>query len=67
MVERLAPERGGATTVALRADGHPGRRFRAGQFAWLKLADAPYALTEHPFSYASSGPRSLISIGLAPS
>jgi predicted ferric reductase len=51
------PERGGATTVALRADGHPGRRFWPGQFAWLKLADAPYALTEHPFSYASSGER----------
>jgi 3-phenylpropionate/trans-cinnamate dioxygenase ferredoxin reductase subunit len=25
-----------------------------GQFAWLKLADAPHALAEHPFSYASS-------------
>jgi predicted ferric reductase len=57
VVERLVPERGGATTVALRADGHRGRRFRAGQFAWLKLADAPYALAEHPFSYASSGQR----------
>ena len=54
LVERLVPERGGATTVALRADGHRGQRFRPGQFAWLKLADAPHALAEHPFSYVSS-------------
>jgi predicted ferric reductase len=57
VVERVAPERGGAVTVALRADGHRGRPFRPGQFAWLKLADAPYGLAEHPFSYASSASR----------
>jgi predicted ferric reductase len=54
VVERLVPERGGATTLTLRADGHRGRRFRPGQFAWLKLADSPHALSEHPFSYSSS-------------
>jgi predicted ferric reductase len=57
VVERLVPERGGATTLALRAVGHAGRRFRPGQFAWLKLADAPHGLAEHPFSYASSAAR----------
>jgi predicted ferric reductase len=57
VVERLLPERGGATTVALRADGHSGQRFRPGQFAWLKLADEPHALAEHPFSYSSSSGR----------
>jgi predicted ferric reductase len=57
VVEQLVAERGGATTLVLRADGHAGRRFRPGQFAWLKLADAPYALAEHPFSYASSAAR----------
>ncbi|HEX8854626.1 MAG TPA: ferric reductase-like transmembrane domain-containing protein [Thermoleophilaceae bacterium] len=57
LIERLVPERGGATTLALRAEGHRGRAFRPGQFAWLKLADAPHALAEHPFSYASSASR----------
>jgi predicted ferric reductase len=54
VLERVLPERGGATTLALRAEGHGGRPFRPGQFAWLKLADAPHALAEHPFSYSSS-------------
>jgi predicted ferric reductase len=54
VVERVLPERGGATTLALRADGHGGQPFQPGQFAWLKLADAPHALAEHPFSYSSS-------------
>jgi predicted ferric reductase len=57
VVERVERERGGATTLALRADGHRGCRFRPGQFAWLKLADAPHALVEHPFSYSSSASR----------
>lgn len=57
VVDRVVPERGGATTLALRADGHCGRRFRPGQFAWLKLAHAPHALAEHPFSYSSSAAR----------
>jgi 3-phenylpropionate/trans-cinnamate dioxygenase ferredoxin reductase subunit len=57
VVERVAEERGGATTLALRADGHRGHHFRPGQFAWLRLADAPRALVEHPFSYSSSATR----------
>lgn len=44
----------GSLTLRLEAVGHPGAEFRPGQFAWLKHAGAPYALTEHPFSYASS-------------
>jgi predicted ferric reductase len=47
-------EPGGATTLELEADGHDGMAFQPGQFAWLKLGDRPYALREHPFSYASS-------------
>jgi predicted ferric reductase len=57
VIERVEQERGGATTLALRADGHRGCRFRPGQFAWLKLAEAPHALVEHPFSYSSSAHR----------
>ena len=54
VIERVVAERGGAASLALRADGHRGRPFRPGQYAWLKLADAPHALAEHPFSYSSS-------------
>jgi predicted ferric reductase len=54
VLEGVHPERGDATTLQLRADGHDGLPFEPGQFAWLKLADAPYALTEHPFSLSSS-------------
>ena len=51
---RSSEEPDGSTTLELEAVGHPGAAFRPGQFAWLKHAGAPYALTEHPFSYASS-------------
>jgi predicted ferric reductase len=54
VVERVIPELGGATTLALRAHRHHGHHFNPGQFAWLKLTDERYRLTEHPFSYSSS-------------
>jgi predicted ferric reductase len=54
VVDRVEPERGGATTVHLRADGHAGRLFEPGQFAWIKPGEAPLAFAEHPFSYSSS-------------
>lgn len=53
-VERVVSERGDAITIELRADGHAGRRFSPGQFAWLKLADRRLGVAEHPFSYSSS-------------
>ena len=56
-VSAVRPERGGATTIELEADGHRGDAFRPGQFAWLKFHGAPYALVEHPFSYSSSSHR----------
>jgi predicted ferric reductase len=56
-VREVRQERGGATTVALEAGDHRGTAFAPGSFAWLKLADAPLALAEHPFSYASSAHR----------
>lgn len=43
----------GSITLALEAVDDPGAVFRPGQFAWLKHAGTPYALAEHPFSYAS--------------
>jgi predicted ferric reductase len=56
-VREVRSERGGAATLALEALGHAGTRFAPGSFAWLKLAEAPLALAEHPFSYASSAHR----------
>ena len=57
LLERTVAERGGAATLRLRADGHAGIAFAPGQFAWLKTASSPYALEEHPFSFASSAAR----------
>ena len=57
MIEHVISERGGATTLRLRAEGHGGRRFEAGSFAWLKVADSAFGLSEHPFSYSSSAER----------
>ena len=56
-VAAVRPERGGATTIELASSARRPARFRPGQFAWLKLAGAPYALIEHPFSYSSSAER----------
>jgi predicted ferric reductase len=53
-VVAVRPERGAAVTLTLEPDGHPGFRFRAGQFVWLTLGDSPFAAAEHPFSIASS-------------
>jgi predicted ferric reductase len=57
LIERVVAERGGASTLQLRAAGHRGHRFRPGQFAWLRLADSPHTLAEHPYSYSSSATR----------
>jgi predicted ferric reductase len=40
--------------VVLEPVGHAGLRFRAGQFAWLRLDRSPFSLREHPFSIASA-------------
>lgn len=53
-VDSVVRERGGATTLNLRADGHGGHDFRPGQFAWIKPAEGRSRVDEHPFSYASS-------------
>ena len=53
-VAEVRPERGASTTLVLEPVGHDGMRFSPGQFAWLTLADSPFALEEHPFSFSSS-------------
>lgn len=40
--------------VTLAPEGHDGLAFRAGQFAWVRLACSPRSVREHPFSIASA-------------
>lgn len=56
-VVEVRQERGDVTTLALEPDGHPGFRFRAGQFAWLTLGRSPFLAAEHPFSFSGSAQR----------
>ena len=53
-VESVRGERGGAFTLAVAPDGHPGLRFSPGQFAWVTLFGSPFADREHPFSFSGS-------------
>ena len=53
-LRRSVDEPDGSISLELEAIDHPGVAFLPGQFAWLKRADSPYALSEHPFSFASS-------------
>jgi predicted ferric reductase len=53
-IERVTPERGETTTLTLRPIGHPGFRFRPGQYAWIVVDRSPFSLTQHPFSFSSS-------------
>lgn len=41
-------------TVAPAGNNNNNFMFKAGQFAWLKLKEAPFNLTEHPFSISSA-------------
>jgi predicted ferric reductase len=59
VVEQVIHETPTSTTLVLRADGvnHPGLRFSAGQFAWLRL-DSPFKMfSERPFTIASGAHR----------
>jgi predicted ferric reductase len=63
------PERGGAYTLVLEPETHPGfgGRWQPGQFAWLTLGASPFALKEHPFSMTTppeAGPR--LAFGIKP-
>jgi predicted ferric reductase len=56
-VAEVRPERGRSWTLVLEPVGHGGMHFEAGQFAWLTLGRSPFALEQHPFSFASSAQR----------
>ena len=53
-VAEVREERGDTWTLVMRPDGHPGFRFRPGQFGWLTLWGSPFKITGHPFSFSSS-------------
>ncbi len=59
-VVEVRPERGRSWTLTLEpeADGSAALDYRPGQFVWLTLDGSPFAMREHPFSYASSPTRS---------
>ena len=54
VVERVAEVAGDAVSLEVRAQGHQGVPFRAGQFAWLKIGTSPFVFEEHPFTIAST-------------
>lgn len=53
-VEQVAAETSRVWSVHLRADGHEGMDFDAGQFAWLNHRLTPMLFHEHPFTISSS-------------
>lgn len=56
-VTEVREERGDTWSVALAPVDHDGLRFAPGQFAWVKIADTPFTIEEHPFSFTSSAER----------
>jgi predicted ferric reductase len=53
-LNRVDPERGETTTLALSPPDGTGFRFDPGQFAWFGFGRSPFSLTLHPFSFSSS-------------
>jgi predicted ferric reductase len=53
-ISAVRTERGDTTTLVMQPIGHPGFRFKPGQFGWLTVWDGPFRITGHPFSFSSS-------------
>ena len=53
-VSEVRRERGDTWTLMMQPEGHPGFRFRPGQFGWLTVWGSPFKITAHPFSFSSS-------------
>jgi predicted ferric reductase len=53
-VTEVRSERGETATLVMKPDGHPGFRFKPGQFGWLTVWGSPFKITGHPFSFSSS-------------
>jgi 3-phenylpropionate/trans-cinnamate dioxygenase ferredoxin reductase subunit len=56
-VTAVEPLAAGIWRLALEPDQGEVLRFRAGQFAFLTIAESPFSLQQHPFSVASSARR----------
>jgi 3-phenylpropionate/trans-cinnamate dioxygenase ferredoxin reductase subunit len=54
VVDEVEPVPGDAVTLAIKAHGHGGLPFRAGQFAWLKIGSSSFVFEEHPFTISST-------------
>jgi predicted ferric reductase len=63
-LERVAPERGQTTTVALSPPASADFRFEPGQFAWFAIGRSPFSLTQHPFSFSSSAERGEVELAI---
>jgi predicted ferric reductase len=53
-VTEVRPEGPRLWTIAAEPVGHPGLRYRAGQYCWLTFAKTPFALQQHPFSISTA-------------
>jgi predicted ferric reductase len=53
-VSEVRKERGDTWTLVMQPQGHPGFRFRPGQFGWLTVYGSPFQISAHPFSFSSS-------------
>src|SRR6185369_9890602 len=53
-ISEVRKERGDTWTLMMQPEGHPGFRFRPGQFGWLTVWGSPFKITAHPFSFSSS-------------
>jgi predicted ferric reductase len=53
-IREVRKERGETWTLVMQPEGHPGFRFRPGQFGWLTVYGSPFKISSHPFSFSSS-------------
>jgi predicted ferric reductase len=53
-VLEVQEERGDSWTLKLAPEGHPGMKYKAGQYIWITVGDTPFKLQQHPFSFSSS-------------
>src|SRR6185295_446558 len=53
-ITEVRKERGDTSTLVMQPEGHPGFRFRPGQFGWLTVWGSPFKISAHPFSFSSS-------------
>jgi predicted ferric reductase len=63
-LERVTPERGETTTLALKPPAAAQFRFQPGQFGWFAIGRSPFSLTQHPFSFSSSAERDEVELAV---